>query len=289
MKNMLTRSRAIYAENRGESLPDSQACKMMNEKDIRKLLREEVCRMYPNIFFFQTLLKSGNGTNYVDVTDDEGNTLLHKCAWFNHADITQILLDIPQAKDLINAMNEDDETALLIALEQEAFETANILIEAGANLHIGKSPPLISALKSNMEEIARMLVENQCDIHAIEKIERSSLIWAIEKKMIDFAIELIKRGVSIEDIDFNGDTPLTKACRQQGCERIVTALIEGGADIHKPNRYGKLPVSYAQPWILKRHPEFLNKKIELKNKYELIVNLLTNDMEEIWKSILNKQ
>ena len=33
----------------------------------------------------------------------------------------------------------------------------------------------------------------------------------------------------------------------------------------------------------------INKKIELKNKYELIVNLLTNDMEEIWKSILNKQ
>lgn len=289
MKNMLTRSRAIYAENRGESLPDLQACKEMNESEIQKLLKEEVHRMYPNSLFFQTLLDCGNAENLIITTDEEGNTLLHVCAWFNHVDIMRIVLGHPQSKDVMNRLNEDDETALLIAIEQEAYETATLLIEAGADLHIGKTPPLIAALKSNMEDIARLLIECGCDIHAIERVRRSSLTWAIEKRMIELAIDLIQRGVSIEDIDFNGDTPLTKACKQRGCEKIVTALIEAGADIHKPNRHGRLPVSLAQPWILKRHPELLNKKGELINKVEQMMNSLTNDMEDIWKSLLNKQ
>ena len=69
MKNMLTRSRAIYAENRGESLPDLQACKEMNESEIQKLLKEEVHRMYPNSLFFQTLLDCGNAENLISTTD----------------------------------------------------------------------------------------------------------------------------------------------------------------------------------------------------------------------------
>lgn len=289
MKNILTRSRAVYAENRAKSLPNATACEMLDEKTIRTYLVDEVSRMYPNSLFFHTLLLNGNAKRFVDETDEEGNTLLHTCAWYNHSDILLLLLHVPKGRKLIDAVNEEGKTALLIALEQEAFESARILIENGANLHIGKTPPLIAALKSNGEDIARLLIEYGCDIHAMESFERTSLAWAIEKRMIDLSIDLIARGAKPEEKDFNGDTALIKACKQKGCERIITALIDSGADIYNPNKDGRMPVFFAESWIQIRHPELMNRKGELKESFEEGMESINKNMEEIWTSALNKQ
>ena len=70
MKNILTRSRAVYAENRAKSLPNATACEMLDEKTIRTYLVDEVSRMYPNSSFFHTLLLNGNARRFVDETDE---------------------------------------------------------------------------------------------------------------------------------------------------------------------------------------------------------------------------
>lgn len=289
MKRLLTKNNALYAENRDASLLDSLVWEQKDEASVRAQLIDEVCRMYPNRSFYYTLLSDGKGVNHVDLTDDHGNTLLHLCAKYNHADILQMLLLIPKMNEMIDAVNKDGETALVTALETMSAESAIILIESGANLKTGKTPPLIAALRSDMPNIARLLIEKGCDIHAMESLKRTSLIWAIEQRMNDIAIELIARGVLLEEEDFNGDTALIKACKQTNCEPVITALIEFGAELQKPNKHGKLPAYYAQPWVIKRHPELLNRKIEMKTLFEESAKSARKKMEELWISVLNKQ
>lgn len=289
MKRLLKRNDALYAENRDRSFLEPSVWEQKDEASVRTQLIDEICRMYPNRSFYYTLLSSGKGVNLVDLTVDRGNTLLHLCAKNNHADILQMLLLIPKMNEMIDAVNEDGETALGIALDKVSAESAIILIESEANLRIGKTPPLIAALRNDMPNIARLLIEKGCDIHAMESLKRTSLIWAIEKRMIDIAIELIARGVSLDDEDFNGDTALIKACTQTNCEQVITALIEFGADLHKPNKHGKLPANYAQSWVLKRHPELLNRKQELKTIFEESMKSLKKDMKNIWVNSINKE
>ena len=289
MKRLLKRNNALYAENRNVALLDPFVWEQKDESSVRAQLIDEVCRMYPNRSFYYTLLSLGKGVNHVDMTDDQGNTVLHLCAKKNHPEILQMLLLIPKMNEMIDIVNKDGETALGIALENVSSESAIILIESGANVHIGKTPALIAALRSDMPNIARLLIEKGCDIHVMESLKRTSLIWAIEKRMNDIAIELIARGVSLDDEDFNGDTALIKACKQTNCEQVITVLIEFGANLHKPNKHGILPGSYAQSWVLKRHPELLNRKLELKTLFEESRSSVKKQMEELWISALNKQ
>lgn len=192
MKRLLKRNNALYAENRNEALLDPFVWDKKDEASVREQLIDEVCRMYPNRSFYYTLLSHGKGVNHVEMTDDQGNTLLHLCAKKNHPEILQMLLLIPKMNEMIDIVNKDGETALGIALEHVSAESAIILIESGANLF-------------------------------------------------------------------------------------------------KPNKHGILPGSYAQSWVLKRHPELLNRKKELKNKFEESMNSVSKQMEEQWTSAMNKQ
>ena len=289
MKNRLTKSRAIYAVNRALPIPNANECKELDDETIASYLVKEVQRMYPHIQFVENLLQRLTISKSSVNIDDEGNTILHACAWHNHAEIIQLIMEHPIGISIIDVMNEDGDTALGIALEQESNEAAEILITSGAHLRIGSTPPLIAALKSNMEHIAMLLIQHDCDIHAMEKLKRTSLMWAIEKRMIHIALKLIKMGASLDEIDFNGDTALIKSCRQQACESIITALIHAGANIQIPDREGRLPGHIARTWVRKRHPELLYAQSELRDNVQKLMKSITKDMEVIWKSTLNKQ
>lgn len=282
MKNRLTKSRAIYSVNRALPIPEAKELDLLEIEEIASHLMNEVQRMYPHIQYVRNLLERFNSSDISILLDDEGNTLLHICAWHNHAEIIEMILEHPIGFNILDIMNENEETALCIALEQESTESAEILIRSGANLHIGTMPPLIAAIKSDMYDIAQLLINYECDIHAMETLKRTSLIWAIEKRMIQIALKLIEMGVSLDEVDFNGDTALTKSCKQPACESIISALLQAGANTRIPDRDGRLPGQIAQSWVRKRHPELNGNKQILQESYMNMLLAMRKEMEEIW-------
>jgi ankyrin repeat protein len=283
MKNRLTKSRAIYAANRAIAVLPPHDIAQLDDDAIALYLKKEIRRMYPHLQFVSHLLQHLKPIAFSLTIDDEGNSLLHTCAWHNHVEIIQLLMNHSIGTSTIDTLNENNQTALGIALEQEAYESAELLIASGANLKMDSTPPLIAALKSNMEKTASLLIQQGCDIHAMDSgLKRTSLTWSIEKRMIHIALKLIEMGAELDHSDFNGDTALIKSCGQPACESIISALIKAGANTRIPNRDGRLPGQIAQSWVRKRHPELLGNKLLLQESYMNMLLGLRKEMEEIW-------
>ena len=291
MKNKKLKPKATYAVN--HSAYDMKRIEKMSEDELRPLLLKEVSKMYPNEQFIKELLKSEQSTASLFEKDEEGNTILHKIAWHNHDEILpDILLKMKlsgkDGQSYIDMVNESGMTPLNIALEQESAEVARILIMMDANVKLDKIPPLINAIKNNMEDIAFLLIEKQCDAHATERyLKTTSLMWAIERSMSDIAIELIKRGVSVEERDHNGETPLTLACKHD-LSKVIRALLEAGANPAKQNKTGWLPSQLCTKHVEKRFPELTSKKLKIRSIVEARYITLSIEMETAWKNILNK-
>ena len=108
----------------------------------------------------------------------------------------------------VDAVNENNETALIIAARAGQKTTCNVLCDLGADpAHRGKNG--ITAL------------------HAASSGGFPAIVCL-----------LLERGAPIDAEDAEGSTPLTHACFRDRDE-CVLALINAGADAAKKNMYGK--------------------------------------------------
>jgi hypothetical protein len=128
MKNRLIKSRAIYSVNRALPMPNAIELSLLEDEEIASLLFHEVQRMYRYIQFVQNLLERIISSDYQMMIDEEGITILHKCAWHNHAEILQMILAHHIGIAMLDIINENKESPICIALEQESAESAEILI-----------------------------------------------------------------------------------------------------------------------------------------------------------------
>lgn len=293
MKDLRLKPMAICRKTEKEKFDILSKLESMSEEEIHALIMKEVGKMYPDTRLLYDVIERIDGKTIISKQDDEGNTVLHKIAWHNHEStlhVSNLLMHVMMLQKenaFIDTINNDGMTALDIALEQESADIAKMLILMGADVMKGKTPPLISALKSNLREIALMLIEKGCDVFAMESnLKTSSLMWAIDKKMSDVAIELIKRGVSVELPNHNGERPLTLACRKDLAD-IVKELIKAGANPEKVNRGGWLPFQLSRTFIDKRNPELRLKKAEMKHTFHVHQINLAKDMEAKWKENSN--
>lgn len=292
MKDRTIKPISSYAYNRSTPLPDSAELRAMSIDAFRTLLRDEAKRMYPDNSRLMEFFDDEKIHEVIFDIDEEGNTLLHTIAWHNHHDFSAftiiMFLRDPQKRNLIDAINHDGQTALQIALEQESKDVAKSLILQNADPDIGTTSALISALKSNLQEIAMSLIERGCNIHATEgSMKTTTLMWAIDKKMSDVAIELINRGVSVEQPNHNGETPLTLACKRDLSD-VVKALLKAGANPAIKNRAGWLPFQLCRSYFEKRNPELKLRLVEIEQTFEEYSSQIAKRLESIWKETLNK-
>ena len=291
MKNMKLKPKALYAYN--DSTMKDLCIEQMSEAELKPLLLKEVSKMYPNEQFISELLKNEKSIACFFEKNEDGDTIFHKMALHNHYRILcEVLLRMSEIEELnphfIDTVNDSGKTALYVALNQESAEVARILIMHGADIHIDATPSLIHAIRSNLADISLLLIEKNCDIHATkEYLKKTSLMWAIDRRMSDIAIELINRGVSVEERYNNHDTPLTLACTKR-MSKVIRALLDAGANPLMQSKSGFYPHQLCSPYINKRFPELKSKKLDIKQSFESRYLSLSIEMEIAWKNILNK-
>jgi uncharacterized protein len=97
---------------------------------------------------------------------------------------------------------------------------------------------LLACQQGHIDEIEILLNEGH-DINEIDKYGRTPLILACEKGSIDVAIFLIdkKANINIREKRY-GKTALISAT-MQGNEKVLSALLNGGADIDLVDKFGK--------------------------------------------------
>ncbi|MDP8225202.1 MAG: ankyrin repeat domain-containing protein [Candidatus Lernaella stagnicola] len=169
-----------------------------------------------------------NGAD-VNIRTNRGNTPLHQsagCCWT----ITRMLI---KAGADVNARNQDGRTPLFMA---DSYDLPH-LVEAGADLNA-------------TDKDGQTALHHQADSNALWK-----------------AKALLKAGININSRDNRGDTALHVAVRRHGMQRdktfdelfsfdeltitidevkMITLLIENGAEINVKNNDGKSPMELAQ-------------------------------------------
>ncbi|XP_041363273.1 ankyrin repeat and KH domain-containing protein 1-like [Gigantopelta aegis] len=169
------------------------------------------------------------GANIEEV-NDEGYTPLMEAAREGHDEMVVLLLS---HNAYINGQTEEtQETALTLACCGGFLEVADFLIQAGADIELGCSTPLMEAAQEGHLELVNYLLKSKAKVHAQTGTGDTALTYACENGHTDVAEILLEHGADLEHESEGGRTPLMKAARA-GHLCTVQFLIRKGADVNR--------------------------------------------------------
>lgn len=166
----------------------------------------------------------------VTVTEENGFTLLHHCAWRSSKEIIEVLIakGIPP-----DAKTDFGRTPLQMAALGGNLEAAKVLIAKGADVnHKGEEdwPPLYLAVKRGHKDLVPLLLESGASVDIKqEKSQQTPLHLAALQGYGEIAGILLDKGADPNAKDAKGQTPLYYACRY-GNKKAAKILLSKGAE-----------------------------------------------------------
>jgi ankyrin repeat protein len=200
----------------------------------------------------------------VNQTQPDGTTPLHWAVYRVDRELVGALLKKGARAGVVNRYGA---SPLAEAARVANPELLAMLLEAGADANVanedGQTPLMLAARTGNVA-IATLLVEHGADVNRREHFrDQSALMWAAAEGHVDMVAFLVSKkadlSVRAKANDWptqisneprvqyrptGGLTPLLYAARA-GCLGCVKAIVEGGADVDRPNPDGMTPMMMA--------------------------------------------
>jgi uncharacterized protein len=200
----------------------------------------------------------------VNQTQPDGSTALHWAVYRVDRELVTALLRKGARAQVVNRYGS---SPLAEAVRVASVELVAMLLEAGADANVGNEDgqtPLMLAARTGNLAVAKQLVEHGADVNAREHFrDQSALMWAAAEGHVDLVAFLVSKkadlSVRAKANDWpsqitneprvqyrptGGLTPLLYAARA-GCLGCVKAIVEGGADVDRPNPDGMTPMMMA--------------------------------------------
>lgn len=212
------------------------------------------------------LNKEVNIKTLINAVDKENNTALILASKFGYIEVVKILIE--NGAD-IDARNNENSTALIEA-SSFYYEVVKLLIENGADINAKDYGGTTALMNASTEddyincEICKTLIENGANVNDKDLQGANALIYGSTFLKWDLSIIklLIDSGIEINAQDKDGYTALMEATISGNYE-TVKLLIENGADINIKNNDGKTALDFAE-----------------ENDYKNIIELLKNSIDK---------
>ena len=163
-------------------------------------------------------------------TDHAGNTTLHQACYQNQSEVAEAL--IREGRVDLNAPNDEGDTPLLMACQNQNVYLVEILLKAGAapnqKMLDGFSPLHYAALGGNYA-IARALLMGGADSNLRNLDGETPLILAAREGYNDMTALLIENGADVNLVDNLQQSALYYAT-ENGFTEIVEQLLMAGAE-----------------------------------------------------------
>jgi len=183
----------------------------------------------------------------VNQRDSAGNTMLHVTV-SNRGNPSQIgrILD---NRAPVDARNRDGDTALHIAVRMNQRETGEFLISRGASIFFlnssGNSPLFLALSPSNGS--MREWIINSNTIIAKDGLGNNMLHYASQWALINAIPVIIRNGISVEEANATGQTPVFFAIRNDS-PATIRVLVENSANYNVRDSQGNSLLHVAVRW-----------------------------------------
>jgi len=208
-------------------------------------------------------------------SDSGGNTPLLVAVRQNAgADIVRDILD---KHALINARNQEGDTALHLAVRQNAAGTGDLLLSRGADIFLqnakGENPIYLTFFTKGG---IRDWMFIPATFSARDPQGNTILHYATQWKLDQVIPGMIQRGAEVEAKNFSGETPLFLAVRVDSASTVRT-LIASGAAVSGRDTLGNTALHAAVRWDTQASAETLITAKTDVNAYNLYGNTPLHD------------
>ncbi len=201
-----------------------------------------------------------NGADY-SLTDLSGQPAysLHDAARFGHIDAAKSVVE--SGADAIDDLDPEGRTAFQVAVESNAIQVAELLLEHGADpnrwVSLNESALAYAVDQVNVDMV-KLLLARGVSI-ANEEGREGPLLRAARTGSKEIVAALLDAGCNIDEHNTNGDTPLHLAA-EKGHAEVVTLLLDRGADTAAWNRDGRTALDVAETGERKQVASILRRR-----------------------------
>lgn len=168
----------------------------------------------------------------VNITDSFGNSPLHVAVANGDLQICKLILE--KGKDVeLDLQNVEGYTPFMLALINSHEEIATLLCEHNCDGSIAGAdaiPPLLVAVQKKYYKVASALIKQGVEVNVSDKNHLTPLVCALENKSEAMAKELINADASVEVTQAN-KSPLHLAA-ELGSKPLVLSILDRGVDIN---------------------------------------------------------
>jgi ankyrin repeat protein len=212
----------------------------------------------------------------LDITDNDGRSILYVPIKFNFNKILNLLLHFNETNigiSLVDIKDKNDNIPLHYSIYTNNFDAAKMLIEHNSDINAvdrnGLNSLQIAIMKKN-DKIIKMFLETRDNVNINSKSNtgETALHMTCNLQLYDIANLLIKKGANINVQDFEHEfSPLDYSIINNDI-KMVALLVKNGANVNTQDFFGNTPLHYS---IKEENYEIVN--ILIKSKYSMdIIN-----------------
>ena len=175
--------------------------------------------------------------NHVDI--DEESALMNASRIGN----TKIIKTLLAKGADVNLMNDERDTALMLALHNKNIEVAILLlavpgIDVNHRDEDGRTALMLASMNSHTEVVKALLATSGIDVNLADEDEITALIFAVDEQNATIVKLLLRAGANVNYVDNDGDSALIVAVDKGDTEIIELLLATPGININHAGENG---------------------------------------------------
>jgi len=238
----------------------------------------------------------------IKATNNRNYTVLQSAILGQNIDVIKILLLNKEVQKLINFVDSNGYSPLVLAAEFNQSETVRYLIESGANVNLYSDTgicqtPLMAACIDGHDDVVQVLLNLGADIDLCPDSAEKPIILAAQNYKFKTVKLLIEKGADPNEVNvYDGyiGRSLLHYAAEKGDLDMINFLLEKNADINLQDEMGYTPLMIADEHDKKEAIEFLlekgaNRQVEdNEGKNVIIFAIEDNVLYRAWLYLTDK-